>query len=247
MKGAPPLNAGLQKGGNTPLLSPLIRARVGCILPFGIHDNYPSPWTPGLHFEPGEGWTLTIILGMCVFASSCLVATFPPSSLSSMDFCSSWWCEIIRCSYERGSRLQQDKHWFCLFAVAVKKRSGPTSLGYFILFFLLRAALSGKNKALTQPGWRSSGLFGRTMWTFLHKCSDPDCKLLCQTAKHKVINELLSSNSLVYMERTQWSRKHDLILINFWYISGDNWQKKSEENKILACIIGLISSVDILK
>lgn len=30
-----PVNGGLQKGGDAPLLSPLIRARDGCILPFG--------------------------------------------------------------------------------------------------------------------------------------------------------------------------------------------------------------------
>lgn len=32
----------------------------------------------------------------------------------------------------------------------------------------------GRNKALTQPGWWSSGLFGRTLWTFLHKCIGPN-------------------------------------------------------------------------
>lgn len=60
------LNAGLQNGANTPLLSPLIRARVGCILPFG-YTIITLLW---LHFESEGTGADNYIRHVCLFPDS---------------------------------------------------------------------------------------------------------------------------------------------------------------------------------
>lgn len=71
-----PVNGGLQKGGDAPLLSPLIRARDGRILPFGytIITLLCECW--GFTVRRGGTDSDNYIRRVCV-CLCCLVATFP--------------------------------------------------------------------------------------------------------------------------------------------------------------------------
>lgn len=74
-----PVNAGLQKGGDTLLLSPLIRARDGCILPFGYTIITLLCERRGFTLRRGGTGADNYIRDVCLFSVRVrrLVATFP--------------------------------------------------------------------------------------------------------------------------------------------------------------------------